>query len=705
MALGQKNLDAESGWTNRISQACLRSVGVVALASVPTALRASGAGGGFLNALLVSMGVLLLPVLAVLLLWPAAGRGLRQLVGRESPRGAAIGVVLWMGLATPAFAMLGAFLKSTTHHRGLGGATFGVLSLVVAVAAAIVAHRLLALGQWLVMRGMKPWIFASIATAIGVLPLLVVALPLGQRGDEGASVRAAMVDGAIVVMATALAGSMELSALLGRAARIIGVPLAVVVLVGAALRIESAPALARAMRAGGGLPSTILGVLEGWTDRDNDGAGSHFGGDDCDEGDPNRHVGAVEVAGDGVDQDCDGVDPPRASAPEVTAAPPSSSAETGAGAPHADAANEPRPDVILVTLDTVRADHTTPYGYDQATTPRLAELANRGVVFEHAYAAGGDAQRAIAPLVSGKRLADTPHDSREWPTILPETETVAERMKRGGYRTAAVTSFSWLSEERGFSQGFDYFKPVFAGLHPEREVTGPLAVKAALSVWKEVETDSHPVFLWVHLFDAHERYLEHPGIAFGKGKAGAYDGEVAFVDRQLGELIAGIGTSTRASRVAWIVHGSQGEGLGDHSYTGHGGELHDEVLRVPLVLALPGGKPGRYGRDAVSILDLAPTITDLGHVPGDGFTGTSLVPIGRGDLAQTHGPVYARSQRRAALIDWPLKLMVVERKKSDRYFLFDLGTDPGEKQDISKPRAADVDRLVKEKSAFEVGAR
>src|SRR6185369_9386468 len=79
----------------------------------------------------------------------------------------------------------------------------------------------------------------------------------------------------------------------------------------------------------------------------------------------------------------------------------------------------PPPDIVLVTLDSVRADHTSAYGYAKETTPRLAELAARGALFAHAYAAGGDAQRALAPLVSGRRLADTPHDKREWPTILP----------------------------------------------------------------------------------------------------------------------------------------------------------------------------------------------------------------------------------------------------------------------------------------------
>lgn len=708
MAVGQNQpTSGEPGLPTRAGEACLRALGVALLASVPTALRTMGAGGGFAGGLLVGTGALLPTVVLVLALSRASGRGVRQLVGAESPRTVAFSVALWIGIALPLLVALGAMLKATTHHRGIAGATFGVLGLVIVASAALVSQRLLNLGRRLVERGLPPWIPAAVGAAVGTLPILIVAAELGRQGGDAdaAGVRAAIVDGVIVLVATALAATMELGSALRRVARFAGVPIAVAVFLGAGVRIETSPSLGQAFKAGGGLSATILGAFERWTDRDGDGVGSHFGGDDCDEGDPSRHPGAREIPGDGIDQDCDGIDP----VPSTTALATGSGVDSPpAGAPsslteRADRKEAGRPDIVLVTLDTVRADHTSAYGYDKPTTPTLVEIAKRGVLFEHAYATGGDTQRALAPIVSGRRLADTPHDKREWPTILPENDTVAERLKRSGYRTAAVTSFTWLSDERGFSQGFDYFRPVFTQAHPEREVTGPLAVTAALSIWKDLEADTHPIFLWVHLFDAHERYLTHPGIQLGKGKAGAYDGEVAFVDKQLGELLAGLAASPRAARVSLIVHGSQGEGLGEHNFKGHGGELYDEVLRVPLVIALPSAAPKalRYTEGAVSTLDLAPTIIELAGAEGDGPSGVSLLPIVRGDLTRRAGPVYARSQRRAALIDWPLKLMVIERKKLDRFLLFDLAADPGERQDISSSRPEDLGRLLKARSAFE----
>ena len=289
------------------------AVAVALFAAVPTALRTSGAGGSFPGGLLIGAAVLAPLLVLSLVLARAAGRGFRGLVGGESHRLVALGLAVWIGLAVPALAGLGALLKATTNHRGLGGAVFGVIGAFLVVVAAVLAHRIVGFGRSLAARGVRPAIVAAAGAAIAVIPVVVVAAPLARgqgaaAGDAAASVRAAVVDGAIALVATALCGSIELSGPLRRVARALGVPIAVGLVLAGAARVEWSPPLARAVQAGGGLAATILGALERWTDRDQDGVGAHFGGADCDEGDARSHPGAADLPDDGVDQDCDGAD-------------------------------------------------------------------------------------------------------------------------------------------------------------------------------------------------------------------------------------------------------------------------------------------------------------------------------------------------------------------------------------------------------------
>ena len=353
-----------------------------------------------------------------------------------------------------------------------------------------------------------------------------------------------------------------------------------------------------------------------------------------------------------------------------------------------------KPSIVLVTLDTVRADRTSAYGYAKKTTPALEALAARGVLFEHAYAVASDTQRSLVPLVSGRRLSRTARDTREWPTLRDAVDTVAERLQRAGYATAAVTSFTWLSRDRGFDQGFDDFEPAYEKDHPERGITGPHALAAARAVLARRDADPRPLFLWVHLFDAHDRYLPHPGHDFGGTGSGLYDGEIAFVDRQLEGLVEAVAGSSRGGSTAFVVHGSHGEGWGEHGVEGHGADLWEAQIRVPLVVSVPGAAPGRYTRGAVSTADVAPTVLELAGAPADEVEGRSLAAIARGALDTPGQPVFARARRRAAVVDWPLKLLVHVRKGKDRHILFDLASDPGEEKDLSESRRDDLVRLV-----------
>ncbi|NUP07784.1 MAG: sulfatase-like hydrolase/transferase [Polyangiaceae bacterium] len=686
-----------------IGEACGLALASCVLASIPAALRVSRAGGSFVGGLVAAAAVVL-PLVAIgISLSRAAGRGFRMVTGLRAGRSTAAVIALWIGLMAPVLLVLGAVLKDKTNHRGLGGTTFGVLALGVAIGSAAVAYRIVQTGRWLVDRGMSARGIAVGLAVLAIGPTLLVSFPLLRGHDDSphaAIVAAALIDGVLFAVAAAVAVTYDIGDRARELARRYGVAAAGALLVLGALWLSLSAPLGAALRSGGGLAAAMVGGLERWTDRDGDGHGAHFGGRDCDEGDPRIHPGAVDLPGDGVDQDCDGTDGPaaaasaRAAEPAGNAADPASGEATTTPAPTAAPVLTPgnHPSIVLVTLDTVRADHTSAYGYPDKTTPRLEQLAQKGTLFESAYAPASDTQRALLPLFSATSYRDTAKSNRQWPTLRDEANTLAERLRGAGYKTGFVSSFQWLSEERGFNQGFDHFTEVHRDEHPERGVTGPLAVRAARAIVEKEQASGAPLFLWVHLFDAHEEYRRHDGFSFGRGDKGAYDSEIGFVDKQLGDLYDAIEASPLKGNVVFIVHGSQGEGFGEHDVKGHGRELYEEMVRVPLVISLPGASSAqRVTGRAVSTLDIVPTVLELAGVSGESI-GVSLVSAA-GGAPLSRPPVVLRNGKRGAIIDYPLKLVVIDREKRDRVLLFDLANDPKEQHDISSDRADDVKRL------------
>ncbi len=685
------------------------------------------ANSGTLDAWLIAAALMACVLLPVVLLAPRAARGWRGILGRAPPRTLGYGLAMWAGLSIVFLTLLGLVLKAKTNHRGLGGATFGIIGAVGVGFAAVMSVRLLALGRWLHERSVPAkWLRgSSLLVALAPVILLGIALLGSSSGGSAAATRAAICDLLLAVAVLSLMLARPLPEGARKLGRMVALPATVVLIAVGMGRAELSANAANSLRAGG-LPTAILGALQMWSDRDGDGHSAHFGGRDCDEGDPARHPGATDKPGDGIDTNCDGHDGPAASEKTKTAAATPSpsalgsvkaasrsvgSATAAASASGAPAAKQAplekgqRPDIILVTLDTVRADHCSVYGYKKKTTPRLEQLAASGMLFEHAYAIASDTQHALMPVVSGRTLSQTPRTKTEWPTIHDEAKTVAERMGFAGYKTAAVSSFTWLRKDRGFAQGFDHFdESPFRSNHPERKSTGKEAANVAIALHARMTKSAPgggpaskpaaPIFLWVHLFDAHADYLPHSGIDMGRGPMGRYDGEIAFVDQQLGRLIDAVTASPRASRTIWLIHGSHGEAFNEHGFEGHGAHLHDEVLRVPLLIVGPGTKVGRYGRDAVAVLDIAPTLLDFAGGSRDGVMGVSLRRAAEGDGSFERAPFVAHSWRRTATIDWPLKLLSYRRKNGkERLFLFDLAADPGELRDIAASRADDLTRL------------
>jgi arylsulfatase A-like enzyme/Flp pilus assembly protein TadD len=238
-----------------------------------------------------------------------------------------------------------------------------------------------------------------------------------------------------------------------------------------------------------------------------------------------------------------------------------------------------RPSILLVTLDTTRADAIGP-GAKGVVTPAFNALAARGRHFRQAYATVPETLPSHISMLTG--LYPAGHGVHENARFLgPDRALLAESLGRAGYRTAAFVSSFVLSRRFGLSRGFEHYDDELTGAGNERDAAS--TTDRALAYLAQQDS-STPLFLWVHYFDPHAPY--EPPARFGSGVATPYLGEVAAVDEQLGRLTQAF--EARRQGAAMIVAGDHGEGLGDHGESQHGHLLYQSTMHVPLVIVGPG---------------------------------------------------------------------------------------------------------------------
>jgi len=621
----------------------------------------------------LSLAAMGLPLsLAVQSVLRAAVLGFESLVPGPALRNQRLAALaFWIALTTVMLGGFSAVLSAVTHHRGLGATTFAVVGLAIACGAAVVSLRAASLLARLVSR---PPVSAVLLVVSSLLPVAWVHLAL-QRSADGSRPGLTVVADALVYSVLALVAS-RIRLPVASLRRSVPAVLAMSVLT----LVSGVPWLARVARSGVEARDQMLlfaPVLDRISTPDAQPR-------------PRRRL-AVAPAASSI-RAAASVAPPPDAAPVVVQ-------------PRSPGRID-RPDIVLVTLDTVRADHLPFHGYKRATAPHLAELASRAVVFERAYAAGPETRTALTPVITGRWLEQCVRDDRPWPTLLRANETLAERLRAQGYATGAVCSFQWLSEERGMAQGFEVFdESPFRKAHPEKGVTGARAVASAIDVYRKLVDKDRPVFLWVHLFDPHQKYLEHEGFDFGRDPVDLYDGEIAYVDQELQHLLEHVSSGPRGDKTVWIVHGSHGEAFGEHGFQGHPAKLYDEVVRVPLLIRLPWASPARVP-EAVSVIDIAPTVLDLAKAQGD-LPGRSLLELAegvegasrRGGVLVSYGGV-GKSAPARAWIDGTWKLVVHGRGDAEMQKLFDLATDPGEQRDVWADRRQQGERMRAAMDAF-----
>ena len=324
-----------------------------------------------------------------------------------------------------------------------------------------------------------------------------------------------------------------------------------------------------------------------------------------------------------------------------------------------------KPSILLVTLDTTRADAIGPDARG-VETPSFNALVARGRRFTRAYAAAPETLPAHSSMMTG--LYPAGHGIHENGRVLPaEPPLLAERLQQSGYRTAAFVSSFVLARRFGLGRGFGNYDDVERPERPARETTDRaleyLAAKA-----------DGPVFLWVHYFDAHApyapaepfrtRYLKNP-----------YLGEIAAVDEQLGRLVAAFQAGAPGP-VAVVVVGDHGEGLGDHGEAQHGNLLYDSTMRVPLVLVGPGVSAGTVDAP-VSTRRILHTILDLANLGGADSLRAGLGP----EL------VLGEAMKPFLEYGWQPQIMAVDGAQkiifAGRNEVYDMTADPKEASDIA----------------------
>lgn len=385
----------------------------------------------------------------------------------------------------------------------------------------------------------------------------------------------------------------------------------------------------------------------------------------------------------------------------------------GCGAPKAPAK---RPNILLITVDTLRADHLEPYGYDRPTSPELAKFAQQAMVFEDAQSSAPWTLPAFASLMTG--LPAAAHGCKTfYSSLAPSYRTLAEDLLAAGYDTSAIVSHVFLGRPYGLHQGFVHFDDelVLEMTRSDEVISSPTVSDKGLAFLKAKSAaytnDSEPWFLWLHYFDPHAEYQVHEEYTqtFGaKSSLDLYDGEIAFTDSHIGRVLSGLSDMDFDDNTVVVFTGDHGEEFGDHGGRDHGHTLYQELLHQPLIMRVPGLEPGRYG-EMVRSIDVPATLLDLAGVKRAAESmGQSLRPalerLGGLDLPPALAELDRNEYRnQLGLITTDTKFILDRR--TDKTFLFARSGDRGEQLNMANGSGSRVESLLEELQALHAAAR
>jgi arylsulfatase A-like enzyme len=402
------------------------------------------------------------------------------------------------------------------------------------------------------------------------------------------------------------------------------------------------------------------------TDFDRDGASGLFGGGDCAGFDGEIGPRRFDLPEDGRDEDCTGSD----------ARWPAERGPLDYSRPDLSGYN-----VLVISIDALRARNLGSYGYGRPTSPAMDALAARSLRFARAFSQSTKTFESLPSLFTGLYPTNLPRiyghrkvRGKQYLFYLgSEAETLAELYRARGYETAGFVQFRSIGRQ-GLDRGFKTFRAT------------PKMTAAAI---QEMKKAKKPFFVWLHYGYPHAPYAPKGKPLFGTGTIDRYDGEIRRADDQVGELTRFLRESKLEEKTIIVITADHGEEFGEHGGRFHAPKLYSELLHVPLIVHVPGIQPRAV--DAIAeLVDVAPTLCELTRLKPDcaGFDGESLLGLLEGERAKQPHSAYAEIQlperglvRRSLYTD---RYRLIDDIEKGRLELYELASDPGELSDRSR---------------------
>ena len=347
--------------------------------------------------------------------------------------------------------------------------------------------------------------------------------------------------------------------------------------------------------------------------------------------------------------------------------------------------------IIVISVDTLRADHLPAYGYAKVKTPAIDALAADGAVFERAYSHAPQTLPAHASILSGRLPFETGVRDNVGFTVKDGERLLPQMLRDRGFTTGGIVSAYVLRKETGIAQGFDFFDGDMPPSSPELSIgqvqrDGGESERIAEHWLDSIGTSR--AFLFLHLYEPHKPYAPPDRFA----AYAPYDGEIAYTDEIVGRLVKYLKAHQLYDRSTIVLLSDHGEGLGDHGEQEHGLFVYDEAIHVPLIIKQEGNSgAGRRIADLVQHIDLVPTILDLVKAPGvGGLRGRSLKPLLEGTGTLTPPAVYSEALYARYHFGWSELTSLTDERfryiKAPREELYDLARDPHERTNIAAER-------------------